>query len=116
MEWTLASNGDKVEKDLGTDVCALFPNYQKFWAVHVVPLTYRVMNQDCIFVRAKVRPDFERMATANYAVFVHLAACHQQLRSPPEAIEIATRSGSFRCRGSVFVLQQALFRRGSSDR
>ena len=84
MRWTLACNGDKVEQALGGDVCRLFPNYEKFWALHVAPLTYRVMNPVCLFVRAKVSADLEDMATANYAVFVHLAACHEQLNSGPD--------------------------------
>jgi hypothetical protein len=84
MTWTLANDGDRVEQDLGADVCQLFPNYEQFWALHVVPLTYRVMNHNCLFVRAKVRPYFEDMATANYGVFVHLAACHRLLNANPD--------------------------------
>lgn len=84
MAWTLARNGDSVERALGPDVCRLFPNYEKFWILHIVPLTYRVMDPDCIFVRAKVRPDLEDMATAHYGVLTHLAACHQQLNNRPD--------------------------------
>ena len=79
MKWTLACNGDPVERALGADVCRFFPNYEKFWALHVVPLTYRVKNRHCIFVRGKLRLHLEDMATGHYAVFVRSAACHQQL-------------------------------------
>jgi hypothetical protein len=44
MKWALACNGDKVEQAFGGDVCRLFPNYENFWALHVAPLTYRVMD------------------------------------------------------------------------
>lgn len=37
--WTLEKTGDRVERSLGPNVCVLFPNYAKFWAQHVVPLT-----------------------------------------------------------------------------
>jgi hypothetical protein len=84
MEWKLRFRGDRVEQDFASDISLLFPNYEEFWSQHIVPLTYRVTHPECIFVRAKLRPGFEDMATANYAVFVHLAACHQQLNSGPD--------------------------------
>ena len=108
MEWTLAAYGDGVEQALGKRVCRLFPNYEKFWALHVVPLTYRVMNQKCIFVRAKVRPALERMATANYAVFVHLAACHQQLKSRPEPGLFAAE-GVYTFYSRLYSVEEAVF-------
>jgi hypothetical protein len=61
-----------------------FPLYETFWVLHVVPLTYRVIDPGSIYVRSAVRKELKKLATASYGVFIHLAACHQQLGSDPD--------------------------------
>jgi hypothetical protein len=109
MGWTLKSDGDSVERALGTDVCKHFYNYEQFWTKHVVPLTYRVMVRECIFVRAKVTKDFEDMATASYAAFVHLAACHQQLKSKPDR-DLFAVEGVYAFYSRIYSVEEAVFK------
>jgi len=74
--WTLEQDGDGREKRWGAAVSKTFPDYERFWVKHVVPLTYRPHS---ILMRSVIRPELQQLASANYAVFVHLAAAHQPL-------------------------------------
>src|SRR2546430_11463362 len=82
--WSLAQHGDRIEKKWGVKIMERFPLYETFWALHVVPLTYRVSDPSCLYVRSTVHKELTALATASYGVFVHLAACHEQLESDPD--------------------------------
>jgi hypothetical protein len=77
--WTLAQNGDALERQWAATVAARFPNYDRFWGRHVVPLTYRVSDPSNIYLRSAVCKELEALATTNYGVFGHLVGCHEQL-------------------------------------
>ena len=89
-EWTLAAHGDSLERRWGRSVLARAPLYEVFWATHVVPLTYRMADPSCIYLRSVVRKELENLATWNYAIFTHLAACHEQLEASGESLTAAT--------------------------
>jgi hypothetical protein len=80
-DWTLSLNGDRIEHDWEGEILKRFSNYERVWSRHVVPLTYRVVKENCIYVRSNLQGRLENLATAHYGVFVHLVGCHQQLRS-----------------------------------
>jgi len=83
--WNLAEHGDGPERAWESNIASGFPNCERFWAVHVVPLTYRIFDPSNILVRAAATKKLEALATNNYAVFGHLVACHELLRSGGEA-------------------------------
>src|ERR1700730_2421453 len=94
--WILKDDGDLIERTYADDIGRHFRLYQELWAKHVVPLTYRVIDRKCLYVRANLDPNtyLERMATGSYGTFLHLAACHDQLNSLKEP-ELFARQGTY---------------------
>jgi hypothetical protein len=92
----LKNRGDSVEREYADCVGVHFPSYERLWARHIVPLTYRVIDPDCVLVRANLdpNPELERMATGSYGTFLHLASCHHQLKSISEP-ELFAREGTY---------------------
>jgi hypothetical protein len=80
MSFNLKKNGDAIEQRCAEDIGAHFENYEKLWVEHVVPITWRRAPGQCTYVRAAVPKALKKLATYNYGVFLHLAACHEQLR------------------------------------
>jgi hypothetical protein len=81
LSWTLAEHGDQPEREWAAAISSRFPNYERFWAIHVVPLTYRIVDPHNILVRPTIRKELEDLGTSHYAVFLNLVACHRLLRS-----------------------------------
>lgn len=77
--WTLAEHGDIRERTWGPTIAANFPSYERLWAKHIVPLTYRVTDPTCVLLRQAVRKGLDELATTSYAVFVHLTSAHAHL-------------------------------------
>jgi hypothetical protein len=83
MQWdklTIAESGDSYERLWGHFLEDHFPEWERFWAHHVVPLTNRI-DADCEIGPAKLfsREDpriadgVEALMMANYSVFYYLA-------------------------------------------
>ena len=87
MDYRLEDDGDTIERRWGKAVTAVFQNYEPFWIEHVVPITWRVVDRRCLYVRAGAPKALRKLATYSYGIFLHLAACHEQL-------EIATKDGN----------------------
>jgi hypothetical protein len=94
--WILKDDGDLIERTYADDIGRYFPLYEEVWVKHVIPLTYRVIDRRCLYVRANLDPNtyLERMATGSYGTFIHLAACHDQLNSLREP-ELFARQGAY---------------------
>ena len=88
MYWTLNEHGDKVEKRGQGRILPAFPLYEEFWRGHVVPLTYRVVDQNCLWVRCDLREELQRLASTHYSVFFHLAAAAEILEGEAEFTRI----------------------------
>lgn len=87
MDYRLEDDGDAIERRWGNAVTGVFRNYEPFWIEHVVPITWRVVDKRCLYVRAGAPKALRKLATYSYGIFLHLAACHEQL-------EIATKTGN----------------------
>jgi hypothetical protein len=81
MGYDLEHDGDAIERRWGELITVRFKNYEPFWIDHVVPITWRVADRHCLYVRSSVPKHLKKMATFNYGVFLHLAACHEQLET-----------------------------------
>ncbi|MGH2371449.1 MAG: hypothetical protein ACRDI2_25030 [Chloroflexota bacterium] len=80
----LETDGDALERRWSAAVLAAFPKYARFWAEHVVPLTWRTTDRRRIAVRDGLRAELVDLASSHYAVFCHLAACHEMLTEDGE--------------------------------
>ena len=47
----------------------------------MVPITWRVVDRSCLYVRSTVHRSLKKLATCNYGVFLHLAQCHAELET-----------------------------------
>src|SRR5208282_2856149 len=86
VDYSLEKDGDTIERRWRKAVAAGFRNYEPFWITHVVPITWRVKKRSCLYVRSGAPKKLKKLATYSYGIFLHLAACHEQL-------EIATQEG-----------------------
>jgi hypothetical protein len=79
--FSLLHNGDRYERLWWPLIEREFPEYERFWVRHIVPLTNRIDPQvghsdsKCIAFREdlNVSPHLESMAMAHYSVFYYLA-------------------------------------------
>lgn len=77
--WTLAEHGDGNEKEWGSKIEPTFPRYEQLWREHVVPLTFRVLNPENLYMRPSLKPHLRRLGTAHYWMYYGLAGCHALL-------------------------------------
>lgn len=82
MSWTLEADGDQFERDHHASILPHFPQYETFWRIHVVPITFRVVDRGVLYVRSGVPLELQEMATAHYSVFLRLVFAHEQLSQP----------------------------------
>lgn len=87
MDYRIENDGDAIERRWGGVVGTVFHNYELLWREHVVPITWRVVNRHCLYVRSGAPSALRKLATCNYGTFIHLAAAHEQL-------EIANAEGT----------------------
>ncbi|HTW71351.1 MAG TPA: hypothetical protein VME47_15805 [Acetobacteraceae bacterium] len=81
MDYHLEIDGDAIERQWSKTVAVNFGNYEPFWIEHVVPITWRIVDRDCRYVRSSTPESLRKLATYNYGVFLHLAGCHAQLET-----------------------------------
>ncbi len=80
IEFTLAADGDANEQQWTTSESSkLFPCYEDFWREHVVPLTFRPLNRDNIFMRPSVPSHLRALGTSHYWVFYNFARAGEVL-------------------------------------
>lgn len=78
--FTLAEDGDANEQQwASSEFSKLFPSYEDFWREHVVPLSFRSLNRDNIFMRPSVPPRLRALGTAHYWVFYNLESAREVL-------------------------------------
>jgi hypothetical protein len=87
MDYRIEDDGDAIERRWGKAVGHAFSNYESFWVKNVIPITWRVAEGSCLYVRSGVPGVLKTLATYSYGIFIHLAAAHEQL-------EIAERSNT----------------------
>lgn len=79
MSWTLAADGDSVEREWQSHILPLFPRYEQFWGKHVVPLTLRTVKRDLLYVKRGIPQELQVLATTHYSVYLRLAAAAECL-------------------------------------
>jgi hypothetical protein len=79
--YRLENAGDAIERKWAKAVAANFGNYEPFWIAHVVPITWRMVDTRCLYVRSSAPKPLKKLATYNYGVFLHLAGCHEELEA-----------------------------------
>jgi len=87
VNFSLANDGDAIEKRWAGAVTLNFKNYEPFWTMHVAPITRRTQDRTCLYVRSDVPDSLRKLATYNYGTFLHLAGCHEQLEVASTADE-----------------------------
>ena len=80
MTWTLADDGDAIERRWSSDILPTFPKYEEFWREHIVPLTFRMKNRELLYVRAGLSKELRNLATAHYSVFLRLSFAAETLK------------------------------------
>jgi len=61
-EWNLCEHGDELERRWGTLIGQRFPNYEKFWLKHVVPMTGRFSDYRELAIRPEVPEELREPA------------------------------------------------------
>jgi hypothetical protein len=75
-EPTLLLNGDALEKATWSDMRELFPHYEEFWRLHLVPLR----SKGSIQPRRGIDEDFEYLAMFHYSTYVRLQRAVEKSR------------------------------------
>lgn len=94
MRWdqfTMEQHGDSYERLWGHFFRDHFPEWERFWAHHIVPLTNRIdptfegNRHARLFIRddPKINPGIEALMMANYSVFYYLARSCAIVASEP---------------------------------
>jgi len=68
----LKEDGDKYEREWEEYILPNFPNYEVYWSEYVVPLTYRSLKKEVIYLRRSVPELLKKPANFNYELFLHL--------------------------------------------
>jgi hypothetical protein len=77
MNYSLAEDGDALEKQSWAALKERWPNYEVLWQQFIVPATMRVHNRTDVMLRPGTDQRLEEMCMAHYSVFYHLAHAHQ---------------------------------------
>ncbi|MEW6025912.1 MAG: hypothetical protein AB1599_01265 [Planctomycetota bacterium] len=83
---TLANDGDGYERAFWPYINQRFPNYEKFWRKHIVPLTKRIELDRGHSERVRLRDNIpEKMgiiSMVHYSVFINLIQAYKRLENP----------------------------------
>lgn len=77
---TIESDGDIWEKRFHPRLFPLFPNYDEFWHIVIVPMTMRDINRG-INLLPGVDRDLELLAMSHYSCYYHLGVANELLDS-----------------------------------
>jgi hypothetical protein len=78
IDWLLHVHGDSRERKWSERVTRDFPSYEELWRKHVVPLTFRVVEQSELkLIRPTLPQYYVDLADANYATLYHLTSCYE---------------------------------------
>jgi hypothetical protein len=83
--WTIAEHGESKEKQYWPELRKHCPTYQEFWRIHVVPLTYRVIDEQFLYLRREPPKILRELANLSYQAFFHLGKAfeiHKELATP----------------------------------
>jgi hypothetical protein len=78
--YTIENDGDVWEKRFHPRLFPLFPNYDEFWRIVIVPMTIRE-NNGGIDLRPAVNRDLELLAMSHYSCYYHLGVASELLES-----------------------------------
>ncbi|MFO7652406.1 MAG: hypothetical protein R6X25_01135 [Candidatus Krumholzibacteriia bacterium] len=73
----LARHGDSRERQWAPVLLRDFPHYETFWQRHIVPLSFRVVEEGNYFLRPTQVKPLIHLADTCYATFLHLVQAHE---------------------------------------
>jgi hypothetical protein len=105
---TIAAHGDARERDVWPSVAGTLSNYELFWRELIVLLTNRIVpvaatGPDWIRLRAKIPPEYERLAMHNYSLFYYAATARRAIDDDRKRLG----SGAYPHPERIFTAMQA---------
>jgi len=79
VNYTLAQDGDDLERRFWRLLSDHWPNYEVLWQLFIAPMTMRVYDRRNVALRAGIDSCLEQMCMAHYSIFYHLASAHELL-------------------------------------
>lgn len=73
MIWTLTEHGEEKEREWWPEFQDYIPAYGEFWCLHVLPLTFRIIDHRLKYLRHKPPEVLRMMASLSYQTFFHFA-------------------------------------------